>query len=409
MSISSDKRYSIFLYAGFGLLLVVFIFLAVFYFKQIITANEELREVTTNNDVQLRAAMNMRVAVRERAILLWHMSFQEDIFERDELFLKFNILGSRFGHARTEYLTILQTETEKYLFAELDKETNSRAPALREFARLLMDEEEEKSYFSHLNQALTDQVVVSDILDKIIHLQQTQNEDARERTAEITSDIIYQLIIWMLIFIMAVIMFARVVVNVANKQSRRLSIVNDELNEMARHDHLTNLPNRLFLLEHLEMTLSHAKRHGANGALLYIDLDDFKPINDNYGHDVGDTYLQAISHASKKLLRGSDVLVRLGGDEFVVVFYEVLAEEDAIAVAEKLLRTLSSDYTIDDITVSASASIGICFFPEEDMTVDSLLSTADSVMYKAKQSGKNNYVVFRTLDQVKQLQENYVK
>jgi len=409
MSINADKRYSVFLYAGFGLLLVVFIFLAVFYFKQIITANEELRDVTANNDVQLRAAMNMRVAVRERAILLWHMSFQEDIFERDELFLKFDILGSRFGRARTEYLTIPQSAAERDLFSELDKETSSRAPALREFARLLMDDEEEKTYFNHLNQALTDQVVVSDILDKIIHLQQTQNEDAREQTAEITSEIIYQLIIWMLIFIVAVIMFARVVVKVANKQSRRLSIVNDELNDLARHDHLTNLPNRLFLLEHLEMTLSHAKRHGKNGALLYIDLDNFKPINDNYGHDVGDAYLQAISHASKKLLRGSDVLVRLGGDEFVVVFYEVLAEEDAIAVAEKLLRTLSSDYTIDDITVSASASIGICFFPEEDMTVDSLLGAADSVMYKAKQAGKNNYVVFRPLDEVQQLQKSYAK
>jgi diguanylate cyclase (GGDEF)-like protein len=156
---------------------------------------------------------------------------------------------------------------------------------------------------------------------------------------------------------------------------------------------MTGQPNRLFLAENIEFIHSHANRHEKKGALLYIDLDDFKPINDTYGHSEGDKYLQAISIAIKKLLRDSDVLVRLGGDEFVVVLYEISAEDDAIEVANKLLKTLSAEYILDDITVSASASIGIYCFPKAEMTVDNLISAADAAMYNAKQSGKNKYFI----------------
>ena len=396
ITINLENRYSLFLYSGFGLLLVVFVSLAAFHFKQIVTANETLREITVNNDIQLRSAMNMRVAVRERALLLWQMSFQEDPFERDDLYLKFNIFGSRFGDARSEYLKTRQTQSERNLFISLNKETDSRAPSSREFVDMLMEGVERDEYASHLNKALTDQIVVSEILDTIIRLQQTQNEDARKQIARITTGIILQLTIWMLVFVVAVILFARVVVRVANKQANRLSKVNTELNLLARHDHLTNLPNRLFLSEHLEITLSHAKRHHKVGALLYIDLDDFKPINDTYGHNVGDAYLKAVSLAIKDMLRDSDVLVRLGGDEFVVVLYEIPSDDDAYVVAKKLLKVLSSEFSIEGITVSASASVGIRFFPEENMSVNSLLSSADSAMYDAKQAGKNKFTVYQS-------------
>ena len=397
LTIKLDNRYSLFLYSGFGLLLIVFVSLAAFHFKQIVTANETLREVTAINDIQLQSAMNMRVAVRERALLLWQMSFQKDVFERDDLYVKFNVFGSRFGHARHAYMNTPQTQSERNLFASLTKETNSRAPALRDFAGMLMEGAEKESYSVHLNKALTDQVVVSDILDTIIRLQQTQNRDAREEIAKITAGVILQLTVWMLVFIVAVIMFARVVVRVANVQAKRLSRVNAELNLLARHDHLTKLPNRLFLSEHLEITLSHAKRHNKVGALLYIDLDDFKPINDTHGHNVGDAYLKAVSLAIKDLLRDSDVLVRLGGDEFVVVLYEIPSDDDAYVVAKKLLNVLSSEFSLEGITVRASASVGIRFFPEENMSVNTLLSSADSAMYDAKQTGKNKFTVYKAV------------
>ena len=397
MYVNSDKRYSIFLYMGFGLLLTSFVFLALFHFKQIIQSNEILNETITNNDTQLRAAMNMRVAVRERAILLWHMSSQEDQFKRDDLYMQFHAFGSHFGHARLEYLSTNQTDKERNLFFELDKETNKRAPGLRVFADQLVGESnDQNTYLAQLNKTLTEQTVVSGILDVMIHLQQTQNEEAHKQTAATTTKALSDLVIWMLIFIFAVILFARTIVQAANRLSKKLSKTNRKLSQLARNDHLTGLPNRLFLAEHLEFILSHANRHEKKGALLYIDLDDFKPINDTYGHSIGDKYLQAISIAIKELLRDSDVLVRLGGDEFVVVLYETSSEDDAIEVANKLLKTLSAEYILDDITVSASASIGICCFPKAEMTVDNLISEADAAMYNAKQSGKNKYFFQRS-------------
>jgi diguanylate cyclase (GGDEF)-like protein len=340
----------------------------------------------------------MRVAVRERAILLWHMSSQEDQFERDDLYMQFHAFGSHFGHARLEYLATNQTDKERNLFFELDKETNKRAPGLRVFAdKLVSESNDQKTYLEQLNKTLTEQTIVSGILDVMIHLQQTQNEEAHKQTAATTTKALSDLVIWMLIFIFAVILFARTIVQAANRLSKKLSKTNRKLSQLARNDHLTGLPNRLFLAEHLEFILSHANRHKKKGALLYIDLDDFKPINDTYGHSVGDKYLQAISIAIKKLLRDSDVLVRLGGDEFVVVLYEISAEKDAIEVANKLLKILSAEYILDDITVSASASIGIYCFPKAEMTVDNLISAADAAMYNAKQSGKNKYFIQRSV------------
>ena len=393
MGMSADKRYSLFLYTGFGLLLIVFTSLAVYHFKQIIHYNEILSDTTTNNDTQLSSALHMRVAVRERAIRLWNMTFQEDPFLKDELYQQFNNFGEDFGQAQLVFLSTKLTQEDQHLFSELNRETNIRAPQLRNFAELLMDDSAEKVYFDKLDKALSEQVIVSDLLDQIIKLQQTQNKQAHKKTASVIADILSQLIIWLMVFIIAVIIFARKIVQVAYKQSNALSIANENLNKLARNDHLTNLPNRLFLIEHLELTLSRAKRNNKRGALLYIDLDHFKPINDKYGHSKGDEFLKAISAAMKKLLRDSDALIRLGGDEFVLVLYEITSDGDAINVADKLLKTLSAEYTLGDKHVSASASIGIRFFPEDGMTVDSLIGSADIAMYHAKQSGKNRYYI----------------
>jgi len=393
MNIRSYKRYSLFLYSGFSILLIGFIFLSFFYFKQILLSNEVLSETTTNNNIQQRSAMKMRVAVRERAILLWHMTYQEDVFDRDDSYQKFNELGAHFLRAHEEYITTKLTKLERNLLLELNKETKKRSLELRHFAEMLMIDEEIENHLHQLDNALTEQIIVSSILDEIIQLQSTQNENAHRQSVAITDNNISDLIIWMLVFIFAVFLFAKRVVEIANRQSKKLTEVNKELRKLARNDYLTQLPNRLFLLEHLELTLAHAKRHGKNGALLFIDIDEFKPINDTYGHNVGDAYLQAISLAVKKQLRTSDLLVRLGGDEFIVVLYEITSEEDALIVTKKLLKTLSSEYSIDDAIVSASASIGICLFPQENMGINSLLREADKAMYQAKKAGKNGYYI----------------
>ena len=400
MSLRADIRYTIFLYTGFGFLLVASVYLSIYSFQQIVQANKTLNHDTNNNNIQLHAAMTMRVAIRERAILLWRMTLQEDIFERDELYQQFDTFGAQYLQARQDYLSATLTEQEKPLISSLDQETASRAPALRQFADLLMQDSDKKPYAKHLDQVISEQVIVTRILDKIIGFQHSKNEEAHKKAAESTAIIFPKLAAWIIIIIVAGIIFARIVVTASNNQIKLLNAaknqlhkLNKELKQLARCDHLTGLPNRLYFLEHLEQSLSLAKRNSQTGALLYIDLDDFKPINDRYGHSTGDTFLKTVALEMDKQLRDSDVLARLGGDEFVVMLPQVQSENVAINVAENLLKILSENYTVDGITISASASIGICFFPGDNRNIESLLRCADDAMYKAKQAGKNSYFI----------------
>ena len=126
---------------------------------------------------------------------------------------------------------------------------------------------------------------------------------------------------------------------------------------------------------------------------LNVDLDGFKPINDTYGHEAGDEFLKKIGNRMKRVLRESDVLARLGGDEFVIVLLDIPDYSQALTVADKLLLILSDKYIINGNEITASASIGVCFFPEKQMNVEKLISSADSAMYKAKELGKNRYYV----------------
>ena len=398
MPIKLEKHYSLFLYIGFGALLLTFVLLTAFYFNRIVYINKTLSNETNNNAVQLHAALNMRVSIRERALLVWQMTFQDDYFLRDELYQKFSLYGTKYLASRSKYLSSDLSADDKLLMAKLDYRINTRATTLRQFADRLMSDsiaegDIDKDYINKINQTLSSQTTAANIIDEIIRIQEAQNEEVRKLSAEQTAETLYHLLLWMIALIATVSIFAQIIVKGANRQSSKLEKANTKLEKLARHDHLTGLPNRLYLQEHLEQTLLVAKRRGTSGALLYIDLDNFKPINDNYGHDVGDEFLKTIARETQILLRDSDLLARLGGDEFVVILFEIFTENDAVIVAEKLLKILSAKYTIGDVTVSASASIGICVFPGDDMSVSELLTLADKAMYNVKQQGKNGYYI----------------
>lgn len=161
---------------------------------------------------------------------------------------------------------------------------------------------------------------------------------------------------------------------------------------LAMTDALTHLPNR-FAIEHLlkEAIEKATADHTHDFAVLFIDLDKFKPVNDTYGHAVGDALLQAIGPRMKEALRANDVIGRLGGDEFVVIINQIKHRDDAGAIADKLLIALQKPFRIGEITVQVGASVGIAFYPCNGSTATALLSAADNAMYVAKQSGRQRY------------------
>lgn len=160
--------------------------------------------------------------------------------------------------------------------------------------------------------------------------------------------------------------------------------------QLALYDPLTGLPNRKLLDERLQHALATAKRHGGQVALLFIDLDKFKPVNDNYGHGYGDLLLKEVALRLRSCVRESDTASRLGGDEFVALLPEVEGEHDVAVVADKVLQRLTMPYHIAGHTFDISASIGAAVYPRDGADAKSLTRSADLAMYEAKNSGRAN-------------------
>jgi diguanylate cyclase (GGDEF)-like protein len=166
------------------------------------------------------------------------------------------------------------------------------------------------------------------------------------------------------------------------------------LRQQALTDELTGLPNRRLFWDRLSHTLDVAVRENQIGALLYIDLDGFKVINDSLGHSVGDGLIAQVSDRLRARIRKSDTLARLGGDEFTIVLSRLNCKEEAGLVAKSLLEVLSPPFYVEDHEISVGASIGISLFPENATAATDLLRQADSAMYLAKQNGKNRVMYF---------------
>ena len=168
----------------------------------------------------------------------------------------------------------------------------------------------------------------------------------------------------------------------------------ERIRYLAYYDSLTGLPNRALLYKLIDQALSEAKRNRMHGAILFIDLNRFKPINDTLGHGVGDHLLQKIAERLRTAVRNEDVVARLGGDEFVVALFDIARREHAAVVAQKILAALDPPIWIDQHELSVGAAIGISVYPRDGDDTESLLRMADIAMYRAKQDGADSYIYF---------------
>ena len=162
-----------------------------------------------------------------------------------------------------------------------------------------------------------------------------------------------------------------------------------DLEHLATHDPLTGLPNRYLLVDRLSQTLAHAIRSRSIFAVFFLDVDDFKAINDARGHEFGDLVLQSLAETLVSTVRSSDTVARIGGDEFVIVLETLGGRQDAKQVADKILRRIATPFTLEGHEVKTTASIGISFHPDNVGDAEVLLRAADYAMYLAKTQGKN--------------------
>ncbi len=167
-----------------------------------------------------------------------------------------------------------------------------------------------------------------------------------------------------------------------------------QIEHLAHHDSLTGLLNRFSLLERLEQSINTARRGGGLVALLYMDLDNFKNINDSLGHLIGDELLKLVATRLTSTIRRSDIASRIGGDEFVVILTQIDNEIDPIGVAEKIISQIRAPFPIDEHTLFTSTSIGISLYPIDGEESETLMRHADAAMYQAKRGGKGHWEFF---------------
>ena len=173
-----------------------------------------------------------------------------------------------------------------------------------------------------------------------------------------------------------------------------MKLKDEQIEHQAYHDALTGLPNRILVADRLGVAIAHAKRAGTKVAVLFLDLDNFKKINDSLGHSLGDMLIQSVAKRLLGEFRDADTIARLGGDEFLIVVENVADEREVVELADRLLRAFDESYIIKGNELFVTTSVGVTLYPEDGSTPDILIKNADMAMYQSKAKGKNAYFLF---------------
>jgi len=173
------------------------------------------------------------------------------------------------------------------------------------------------------------------------------------------------------------------------KLAESLQVANQELRSVALYDALTGLPNRMLLEDRVRQAINRAARSRRLFALMFIDLDRFKPVNDDFGHGIGDMLLRQVGARLEGVTRKEDTVARMGGDEFIVLLTELTSRNEAAIVGQKLLNELNRPFRIESHDISVSGSIGVSIYPEDGDDINALVSKADAAMYQVKREGRN--------------------
>jgi diguanylate cyclase (GGDEF)-like protein/PAS domain S-box-containing protein len=182
-----------------------------------------------------------------------------------------------------------------------------------------------------------------------------------------------------------------------------------QMTHLAEHDFLTGLPNRTLLNDRISQAIAFAQRYTKKVAVLFLDLDGFKHINDSLGHPTGDKLLQSIAKRLVKCVRGSDTISRQGGDEFVALLLDVDRPEDAGITARRMLRVVSEAHSIDQHDLHITASIGVSIYPDDGLDAETLIKNADTAMYQAKENGRQSYQFFKPAMNVRAVERQSIE
>lgn len=324
---------------------------------------------------------------RERTLIMLTLSKVDDPFERDDLLTRFNAKAAEYVVARQTLQDMPLNAREYKLIARQQQLIQVAQPIQTEVIDLINAQLNQEAERVTLTRAIPTQNQVLAVLFQLdaetqqVALAASRKAYEAQRVARF----------WMYLLCGAALVVGVIVAAVVLRHTTRIS---HEREHLAIHDALTSLPNRRLLLEHLEQALAHARRHKTMIGILFIDLDNFKRVNDTLGHAVGDQLICRVAQRLRSAVRSNDLVARLGGDEFVVVMSDVQATSQIFHVVDKILAVMVAPYQIAERELFNSCSIGISAYPTDGASSSDLLKNADTAMYYAKSSGKNRYHLY---------------
>ena len=368
---------------GFGLVIVILLIAIVGSYHSTSEHNRQLSLLVRSSALKTVLAYTMREAIRERIDTLRAMTTHQDPFERDADKMQFFGFARKYSQARESLIEQMDTQAEHNVIARLDATAKAVGPPNTRALDALFDDALPQYKVEEAVQGSIDgHLTLLRHLDEAVRtIHQTTQNRIKEAGDQIQDALLAESLLGFVAFLLAALTATLVVINTGAR--------NKQLSHQAAHDVLTGLLNRQAFEASLRMALDQSRITPDSHALLYVDLDRFKLVNDSCGHAAGDALLRELSTLMQRALRQSDVLARIGGDEFgVLLRYTVAA--DAERVAEKMRRTVEEfTFHCEDQVFKVGASIGLVPFGNAPTSVESLLSTADACCYSAKEEGRN--------------------
>jgi diguanylate cyclase (GGDEF)-like protein len=371
------------------------VFVSLVQFQSI---NESMERLVEDTNIKTAAANDMRDAIRLRTDSLKTMRLTEDIFERDSERQRFISHAGKYRIARERLVSLGMDEHESAIHKQLQQLTISSQPYNDSAAELLMSDAPAEEVMSVLKEAAASQTQILEKLEELVGLEKENTQaalTANQQHYSSTRNLLFALT-------GIALLFSLLVARIAIKQ---VSAKNRQLAYQASHDPLTGLINRQEFECRVERSIQQARAQAATHALLYLDLDQFKVVNDTCGHAAGDELLQQLSKLLLGSVRTRDTLGRLGGDEFGMLL-ENCPLDKAVEIANNLLKKIDAfHFTWSDNTFTLGISIGVVPVDRSTADIGCAMSAADSACYIAKESGRNQVQIAHLGD--RRLQERH--
>lgn len=354
-----------------------------------------LLTIDTHHNRKIDVIMSMTNVVRERSLLMVTMHFSNDAWKKDELFIKFHKLRPVFIELKNEFEILGLLENEATLFKKAMAIINKTERLQNDIAERLQSGDDKNIHSDISEKDMPLESILLDIFESLIKITRDNADIAKKQAQEEYQQTLKLILLAAaLVFIFIIIMVRKSLYQIRRIESDLISEAKS-LSWDATHDDLTNAHNRRWIKYKVDLLKNNKEKKVNKHSILYIDLDEFKPVNDNFGHLTGDKFLCGVTREFEHCIRQNDSLARMGGDEFAILL-ENCDVKKASEIANCIIKRIDKYTLIDngEVVTIAGCSIGICEFQNLTISYEKLITQADSACYSAKNNGKNQIYIF---------------